>query len=128
MLCGRFPFWGKTDIEYMQSLNAGPSLTGEGWDEVSAKGKRYLRDLLQLDPKRRPSAKQALSHPWICGEGPSLDRRLSSINGITEIASTKSKTSAGNTPIKVNPEIEDMKDDHSDSVMQAARKLVMNDD
>ncbi|KAI0560313.1 Serine/threonine protein kinase [Gracilaria domingensis] len=87
MLCGRFPFWGKTDIEYMKSLSRGPCMVGEGWDQVSEEGKQFLKQLLQVDPKKRLTAEQALNHPWVSRDAPSLDRRLSSISGLAVIAS-----------------------------------------
>lgn len=87
MLCGRFPFWGKTDIEYMRSLARGPCMEGEGWDEVSKKGKEFLSEMLQLDPKQRLTAEQALNHSWInTTEETNFNRRLSSMNGLAAIA------------------------------------------
>lgn len=86
MLCGRFPFWGKSDIEYMRSLARGPCMEGEGWDEVTDQGKEFLRELLKLDPKERLSAAQALDHPWILKEDPQFNRRLSSVNGMAFLA------------------------------------------
>lgn len=86
MLCGRFPFWGKSDIEYMRSLARGPCMEGEGWDEVTDQGKEFLRELLKLDPKERLTAEQALSHPWILKEDPQFNRRLSSVNGMAFLA------------------------------------------
>lgn len=85
MLCGRFPFWGKTDIEYMRSLTRGPCMTGEGWNEVSEEGKSFLKQLLQIDPKKRLTASEALSTSWITKDGPLLNRRLSSISGLAAI-------------------------------------------
>lgn len=110
MLCGRFPFWGKTDIEYMKSLNRGPCMVGEGWDEVSEEGKRFLKQMLQIDPKQRLTAEQALTHPWIYRDGPSLDRRLSSISGLAVIAS-KNKMRAANTRTTANSKLTGESDD-----------------
>lgn len=87
MLCGRFPFWGKTDIEYMKSLSRGPCMVGDGWDEVSKEGKTFLKQMLQIDPKKRLTADQALSHSWLTRTAPSLNRKLSSISGLAVIAS-----------------------------------------
>lgn len=98
MLCGRFPFWGKTDIEYMRSLSRGPCMVGEGWNEVSEEGKSFLKLLLQVDPKRRLSATQALGHPWLNEDGSSLNRRLSSISGLAVIASKQRKRPSLETP------------------------------
>lgn len=82
MLCGRFPFWGKTDIEYMRSLNKGPCMVGEGWNDVSEEGKQFVKELLHLDAKVRLTAEQALDHPWINTEDLSINRKLSSISGL----------------------------------------------
>lgn len=102
MLCGRFPFWGKTDIEYMRSLTRGPCMEGDGWNEVSPEGKNFLLALLQLDPKQRLTAEQALSHPWILTDDQNFNRRLSSMNGLAAIASKMKQRMA-----KVNGEGED---------------------
>lgn len=68
MLCGRFPFWGKTDIEYLSSLRRGPDMRGDEWTSVSDEGKQFVRTLLEMDPKKRPNAKQALKMSWILSE------------------------------------------------------------
>lgn len=89
MLCGRFPFWGKTDIEYMKSLSVGPCMVGDGWAEVSHGGKKFLKQLLQLDPSRRLTADQALAHPWVVGDvqDGALQKQLSSVNGLAKLMS-----------------------------------------
>lgn len=87
MLCGRFPFWGKSDIEYLASLRRGPDLTGEEWDRVSPEGKTFVRTLLDLDPTRRPSAQEALLYPWFVTKSdgkPNLNR-LESVAGIAAV-------------------------------------------
>jgi serine/threonine protein kinase len=103
MLCGRFPFWGKTDIEYLASLQRGPDMTGDGWATVSDLGKTFLKSLLQLNPTRRLSAEQALAHPWISGhymneaaavEVEDLSRKLGSVNSLSDLMLDK-KSSRG---------------------------------
>lgn len=126
MLCGRFPFWGKTDIEYMRSLSQGPSMVGEGWDEVSDLGKSFLKDLLQLDPKRRLNAQKALNHPWVrgCNDAPQLQKQLSSVSGMAVLVSKerskRSKSSKGKKDRK-SP-IKDDGNDDGDSVSQSLRQ------
>lgn len=78
MLCGRFPFFGKTDVEYVQSLHRGANMTGPDWDSVSDTGKAFLCSLLSLDPKRRLTAKEALDHDWMLEGSDALQKNLSS--------------------------------------------------
>lgn len=78
MLCGRFPFFGKTDVEYVQSLHRGANMTGPDWDSVSDTGKAFLCSLLSLDPKRRLTAKEALDHDWMLEGLDGLQKNLSS--------------------------------------------------
>ena len=40
-------------------------MTGPSWDGISQSGKDFVARLLKLDPKKRPSAKEALKDPWI---------------------------------------------------------------
>ena len=37
------------------------------WDPVSLNAKDLVDRLLQVDPKKRLTAKQALNHPWVKG-------------------------------------------------------------
>jgi serine/threonine protein kinase len=39
------------------------------WDTVSEEAKDLVRSLLALEEKKRPTAKEALQHPWIQGKG-----------------------------------------------------------
>lgn len=93
MLSGKFPFWGKTDIEFLRSLERGPDLTSQEWDNVSDEGKQFVRTLLTLDPSRRPTATQALALPWIMKQGNSEDeasiKKLDSVAGIATVLSSK---------------------------------------
>jgi serine/threonine protein kinase len=93
MLCGRFPFWGKTDIAYLASLEKGPDITGDGWASVSNDGKMFLLSLLNTNATERLSASDALEHPWMlaeiddCQDG-SL-RKLESQAGIAAVVQTR---------------------------------------
>ena len=72
-------------------------MVGDGWNEVSDEGKTFLKELLHMDPKKRLTAEQALSHPWISStQGPTLNKRLSSISGLAVIASKTKKKTMGN--------------------------------
>lgn len=37
------------------------------WDGISSGAKEFVKSLLNRDPAARPTAKQALSHPWVRG-------------------------------------------------------------
>ena len=39
-------------------------LTKKGWPEVSDQAKEVVRGLLEVNPDRRMTARQALDHPW----------------------------------------------------------------
>lgn len=41
-----------------------PGTTHDGRNPLSAEGFALLSGLLQLDPSRRPTAEEALNHPW----------------------------------------------------------------
>jgi len=65
MLCGRPPFYGDNDVQVMQRIKLGKfSMTGKHWSHVSSTGKQFVKSLLQVDPTKRPTAAEALSHAW----------------------------------------------------------------
>jgi serine/threonine protein kinase len=92
MLCGRFPFWGKSDIEYLASLRRGPDMTGDEWSRVSAEGKTFVKALLELDPRRRPSAAQALNLPWMLARPTSPVFSLNRLESVAGIALVREQT------------------------------------
>ena len=46
-------------------LTEAPSFRRSAWAEVSPEAKDFVEALLQKDPARRPTAKEALRHPWL---------------------------------------------------------------
>jgi serine/threonine protein kinase/Ca2+-binding EF-hand superfamily protein len=46
-------------------LTEEPSFRRSAWTEVSAEAKDFIKILLNKDPEQRPSAKDALKHPWL---------------------------------------------------------------
>ena len=83
MLCGRFPFWGKTDIEFLASVTKGPQMRGEAWTGVSEECKGFVKCLLEIEPKERPTATDALAHSWMQSSGGDL-RTLTSQAALAE--------------------------------------------
>ena len=71
MLSGRFPFaaTGRSRINLFNAIiGTNVRLSGAIWDGISEDAKSFISDLLTKDPIKRPTAKEALSHPWITGE------------------------------------------------------------
>jgi calcium-dependent protein kinase len=68
LLSGRPPFYGKNDKEILRSVLEGHySMQGAEWARSSPEAKSLVCRMLQLNPKERISAEQALNHPWILG-------------------------------------------------------------
>lgn len=84
MLCGRFPFWGKTDIEFLGSVTKGAQMRGEAWAGVSDECKAFVRSLLEVDASRRPTATQALEGQWISSSNGGELRTLTSQAALAE--------------------------------------------
>nr|XP_019707109.1 CDPK-related protein kinase [Elaeis guineensis] len=66
LLCGSRPFWARTESGIFRAvLKAEPSFSEPPWPSLSPEAKDFVRRLLSKDPRRRMTAAQALSHPWI---------------------------------------------------------------
>ena len=83
MLCGRFPFWGKTDIEFLACVSRGAQMRGDAWTGISQECKSFVRKLLEVEAARRPSATEALQDEWMSSRGGEL-RTLQSQAAIAE--------------------------------------------
>lgn len=84
LLCGEPPFGGTTEQGVVEAIaRAHFSMDGEVWKGVSENAKDLIRRLLQVDPSKRPTAEQALQHPWLVAAaaskcwGPQVPVRLS---------------------------------------------------
>jgi len=65
LLSGRPPFGGDSDKEIMDKVAKGEyDLESSPFDTLSSSGKDLINKLLIMDPKKRISAQEALSHPW----------------------------------------------------------------
>jgi len=66
VLCGHPPFNGATNDEMHDSVRRGKyNFPAEDWSGVSLEAMHFIRRLLQVDPRKRMTAKEALDHPWI---------------------------------------------------------------
>ena len=76
LLSGKMPFGG-TDVEAKAALERGLySMEAPEWEDVSQTGKNLVRRMLQVDPRRRISAEEAYSDPWVQQAlSPRIDRQ-----------------------------------------------------
>ncbi|KAK6916477.1 Protein kinase domain [Dillenia turbinata] len=66
LLCGSRPFWARTESGIFRAvLKAEPNFDELPWPTVSSEATDFVKRLLNKDPRKRMSAAQALSHPWI---------------------------------------------------------------
>ncbi|WVZ03987.1 hypothetical protein V8G54_024793 [Vigna mungo] len=71
----------------MWSLGGNFSFYEKTWKGITQSAKQLISDLLTVDPSRRPSAQDLLSHPWVVGDkakddamDPEIVSRLQSFN------------------------------------------------
>jgi calcium/calmodulin-dependent protein kinase I len=69
LLCGYTPFDRESNFEEMQAILAADySYTpDEYWRGVSQTARQFIDRCLTVDPDKRITAHEALSHPWIAG-------------------------------------------------------------
>ncbi|XWS29386.1 hypothetical protein CRYUN_Cryun24cG0025200 [Craigia yunnanensis] len=66
LLCGSRPFWARTECGIFRAvLKADPSFDEAPWPSLSSEARDFVKRLLNKDPRKRLTAAQALSHPWI---------------------------------------------------------------
>ncbi|CAB9505557.1 MAP kinase-activated protein kinase 2 (Fragment) [Seminavis robusta] len=72
LLSGKQPFKGSTNEEtFANIVNGEFSFSDEAWESVSLDAKDCVYKLLTWDASLRPTAAQALEHPWIASNGTS---------------------------------------------------------
>ncbi|KAG8893302.1 hypothetical protein FRB99_002068 [Tulasnella sp. 403] len=67
LLCGYTPFDRDSQQQEMEAIIRGDYKfePEEYWAPVSETARDFVRNCLTIDPKRRPTAAQALEHPWL---------------------------------------------------------------
>ena len=67
MLSGLPPFNGFTNEEIIARIRKGHFKfePAANWRHISDNAKDFITGLLTSDPAKRPSAQDALNHPWI---------------------------------------------------------------
>lgn len=68
LLCGYSPFRSENMSDLIVECSSGKIIFHERyWKVVSHDAREFIRQLLQTDPSKRPSSKQALQHRWLTG-------------------------------------------------------------
>ena len=66
LLSGIPPFNGNSDQEIMKKVKEGVfDFEDRAWNNVSSGAKSFISELLTYDMSLRPSAQEALMHPWL---------------------------------------------------------------
>ncbi|KAG5626488.1 hypothetical protein H5410_011706 [Solanum commersonii] len=69
LLCGSRPFWARTESGIFRSvLRSDPNFEDLPWPSVSPDAKDFVKRLLNKDYRKRMTAAQALTHPWLRSE------------------------------------------------------------
>lgn len=66
LLSSSLPFYGKDRVQVISKILSGKfSFSSRRWRRVGTDAKVFVRDLLELDPSIRPTAKRALELSWL---------------------------------------------------------------
>ncbi|XP_031497405.1 CDPK-related kinase 3-like [Nymphaea colorata] len=66
LLCGSRPFWARTESGIFRAvLRADPNFEDAPWPSVSPEAKDFVKRMLHKDHRKRMTAAQALTHPWL---------------------------------------------------------------
>lgn len=69
LLCGSRPFWARTESGIFRAvLRADPNFDDIPWPSISQEAKDFVKRLLNKDYRKRMTAAQALTHPWLRSE------------------------------------------------------------
>ncbi|KAK9154390.1 hypothetical protein Sjap_001870 [Stephania japonica] len=66
ILCGSRPFWAKTESGIFRAVvKTEPNFEEAPWPSLSSDARNFVKSLLTKDYRKRLTAAQALSHPWL---------------------------------------------------------------
>lgn len=78
MLVGTYPFRSKQSKEFEiieQIQNAPIPYPESKWSSISPNAKSFVKGLLNKDPQKRMTAKEALAHEWIWSSADNSTKR-----------------------------------------------------
>ncbi|KAL1822455.1 hypothetical protein ACET3Z_009233 [Daucus carota] len=79
LLCGVPPFWDENEHGIFEQVLRGElDLESEPWPDISEDAKDLVKRMLVRDPKKRLTAPEVLSHPWVKVHGVAPDKPLDS--------------------------------------------------
>jgi len=69
LLCGYEPFWDEAgEIGVTRKIVCGDyEFESPYWDDISMPAKDFVKQLMMVDPSKRPTAREALLNPWVQG-------------------------------------------------------------
>ncbi|GAA5970347.1 hypothetical protein JCM21900_001652 [Sporobolomyces salmonicolor] len=95
---GRFPFKKTDPLELANEARSTKLYFPRSWDPISDQAKDFIRRLLTVDEDKRPSAAEALEHPWLRAavsrppspEVPSTHPKLPTLSPLSPLAASGS--------------------------------------
>jgi len=86
LLCGYPPFYGRDQPALFEKIiNARYDFPDPEWSLISDNAKDFIKNLLVLNPKKRMTAKQCLSHPFLSGSAGEKEISMESMREYTSM-------------------------------------------
>jgi serine/threonine protein kinase len=99
LICCRPPFTGATSWHVGQAIQKG-AYTYPEYALVTDGGKQLIAGLLQVNPRKRLTAKEALNMPWIASVAPAEEQRQMEVGGSTLLTPSAHRSPSPITPTK----------------------------
>uniref|UniRef100_A0A7S0T349 Mitogen-activated protein kinase n=1 Tax=Erythrolobus madagascarensis TaxID=708628 RepID=A0A7S0T349_9RHOD len=103
MLAGRLPWEAASEFEYCREVQSKPLEFPDGqWKDISEPAKELLRHMLEPDPSKRTTAREALRHPWLLPSGASIKRINTDRSLLTSMGGRQWASMAGLNELREN--------------------------
>jgi len=98
MLSGKLPFnFANDTYQFLTSLKAGVAFDDAVWTTTSSEGRDLVAGLLEKNPRKRLTAKQALHHSWFLKTTELSKKSLRDLNKIRLLKSVRGSPTATST-------------------------------